>query len=75
MRGQNFCHNPDMCAVKDGKKKLCKSDDSPITILSSCRKLYHHRKIVAQIKQIEISSPKKKGESMDIIVEPHLLYE
>ena len=57
------------------KKNLCKSDDSPITILSSCRKLYHHRKIVAQIKQIEISSPKKKGESMDIIVEPHLLYE
>ena len=20
--GQNFCHNSDMCAVKDGKKKI-----------------------------------------------------
>ena len=54
-----------MCVVKDrGKKNLCKSDDSPITILSSCRKLHHHIKIVAKIKQFEISSPKKKEESL-----------
>ena len=63
--GQNSCRNSDMCAMKDGEKKdLCKSDDSPITILSSCRKLHHHRKIVAKIKQFEISSAKKKEESL-----------